>query len=254
MADYTEDYPGTENPREYRCPGDEQYVPGVGCVPQAPTTTTPNTGTRPAAPTCAGGAPVWSPDPTNSNPQSGGNGGFWFCPDAGDPGGGGPSVPNFDDLFAAYGGPREISFEDIPGAPRFDAPDFQAPTAEGIYADPSYQFRLGEGQKALERSAAGRGVLRTGGTLKDILSYGQNFASQEYGNIFDRAARNYDYQYRAARDEWSPTFLEWQTKASASQRAKELAFQRAWDEYVFSQQMKFNYFDSFQDSLNAGNA
>ena len=140
---------------------------------------------------------------------------------------------------------------DIPGAPRFDAPDWQAPTAEGIYSDPSYQFRLDEGRKALERSAAGRGVLRTGGTLKDILGWGQNFASQEYGNIFDRAARSYDYQYRAARDEWSPTFLEWQTRASSSQRAKELEFQRAWDEYVFGQQMKYNYFDTFQDTLNA---
>ena len=238
-----------DNINEYRCPGDETYVPGVGCVPAAPA----NSGTpaQPAAPNCAGGAsPIWSPDAANANPRSGGQGGFWYCPDAPDTGGG-ADIPDFDSLFSPYGGQRSINFDDIPGAPKFDAPDFQAPTADSIYSDPSYAFRLKEGQDALERSAAGRGVLRTGGTLKDILSYGQNYASQEYGNIFDRAGRAYDYQYRAARDEWSPTFLEWQTRASASQRAKELAFQRAWDEYVFGQQQKLNYFGILNNTLQS---
>jgi hypothetical protein len=46
--------------------------------------------------------------------------------------------------------------------------------------DPSYQWRLAEGQKALERSAASRGTLRTGGTLKALTRYAQDAASQEY--------------------------------------------------------------------------
>lgn len=45
---------------------------------------------------------------------------------------------------------------------------------------PGYQFRLGEGLKALERSAAARGTLLTGGTLKGLSRYGQEFASNEY--------------------------------------------------------------------------
>src|SRR4029453_17269270 len=53
--------------------------------------------------------------------------------------------------------------------------------------DPSYQFRLGEGQKALERSAAARGTLLGGGTLKAITNYGQKAASQEYQSAYDRA-------------------------------------------------------------------
>src|SRR4030095_4406332 len=53
--------------------------------------------------------------------------------------------------------------------------------------DPSYQFRLGEGQKALERSAAARGTLLGGGTLKAITNYGQQAASQEYQNAYARA-------------------------------------------------------------------
>lgn len=53
-------------------------------------------------------------------------------------------------------------------------------------ADPGYAFRLGEGQKALERSAAARGGLISGGALKAATRYGQDAASQEYQNAFNR--------------------------------------------------------------------
>jgi hypothetical protein len=53
-------------------------------------------------------------------------------------------------------------------------------------ADPGYQFRMAEGMKALERSAASRGILQSGGTLKDITRFGQDTASQEYQNAFTR--------------------------------------------------------------------
>lgn len=53
--------------------------------------------------------------------------------------------------------------------------------------DPSYQFRLNEGQRALEHSAAARGTLLGGGTLKAITNYGQNAASQEYQASYNRA-------------------------------------------------------------------
>jgi len=53
-------------------------------------------------------------------------------------------------------------------------------------ADPGYQFRMSEGTKALERSAAARGILQSGGTLKDITRFGQDAASQEYENAFRR--------------------------------------------------------------------
>lgn len=53
-------------------------------------------------------------------------------------------------------------------------------------ADPGYQFRMSEGLKALERSASARGILQSGGTLKDITRFGQDAASQEYQNAFQR--------------------------------------------------------------------
>jgi len=52
--------------------------------------------------------------------------------------------------------------------------------------DPGYAFRQSEGMKALERSAAARGQLLSGATLKGIQRFGQESASQEYGNAFNR--------------------------------------------------------------------
>jgi hypothetical protein len=53
-------------------------------------------------------------------------------------------------------------------------------------ADPGYAFRQAEGMKALERSASARGNLLSGGTMKGIQRFGQDLASQEYGNAFNR--------------------------------------------------------------------
>jgi hypothetical protein len=78
----------------------------------------------------------------------------------------------------------------------FNAPGLLAPWTESYQApnltdDPGFQFRLQEGQKALERSAASKGTLLTGGTLKDLAGYAQGMASQEYGAADARAFRNY---------------------------------------------------------------
>jgi hypothetical protein len=53
-------------------------------------------------------------------------------------------------------------------------------------ADPGYAFRLSEGQKALDRQAAARGGLISGGALKAAQRYGQEMGSQEYTNAFNR--------------------------------------------------------------------
>ena len=53
-------------------------------------------------------------------------------------------------------------------------------------ADPGYAFRLSEGQKALERNAAARGGLISGGALKAAQRYGQEMGTQEYTNAFNR--------------------------------------------------------------------
>jgi hypothetical protein len=59
-------------------------------------------------------------------------------------------------------------------------------TMDKFQADPGYAFRLKEGQKALERSAAARGGLLSGGTGKALQRFGQEMGSQEYTNAFNR--------------------------------------------------------------------
>jgi hypothetical protein len=57
---------------------------------------------------------------------------------------------------------------------------------EQFQQDPGYAFRLKEGQQALDRQAAARGGLISGGALKAATRYGQEMGSQEYTNAFNR--------------------------------------------------------------------
>lgn len=63
-------------------------------------------------------------------------------------------------------------------------------TMADYQADPGYAFRLSEGQKALERSAAARGMTNSGAALKAAQAYGQDLASQEFNNAYNRYNTN----------------------------------------------------------------
>ncbi len=67
-----------------------------------------------------------------------------------------------------------------------------------LQMDPGYQFRLSEGLKALDRQAAARGGLISGGALKAAQRYGQDVASQEFGSAYNRLARLADLGPQAA--------------------------------------------------------
>jgi hypothetical protein len=71
----------------------------------------------------------------------------------------------------------------VPAAFKFGMDQFQQ--------DPGYGFRLAEGQKALDRQAAARGGLISGGALKAAQRYGQDMGSQEYQNAYNRAFTGY---------------------------------------------------------------
>jgi len=59
--------------------------------------------------------------------------------------------------------------------------------ASSFETAPGYEFRKEEGQKGVENSAAARGGLLSGAALKAIQRYGQDFASNEYGNWFNQS-------------------------------------------------------------------
>jgi hypothetical protein len=60
----------------------------------------------------------------------------------------------------------------------FGMSDFQS--------DPGYNFRLSEGEKAIDRMARARGLSNAGGTYKALLRYNQDSASGEFSNAFNR--------------------------------------------------------------------
>lgn len=66
------------------------------------------------------------------------------------------------------------------------ATDYQQFGMQQFQQDPGYGFRMSEGMKALERGAAARGGLLSGATLKGVQRFGQDLASQEYQNAFNR--------------------------------------------------------------------
>lgn len=61
-----------------------------------------------------------------------------------------------------------------------------------LTSDPGYAFRLSEGLKALNRSAAAKGGMISGSALKAAERYGQEYGSQEYNNAYQRALTQYN--------------------------------------------------------------
>lgn len=65
-------------------------------------------------------------------------------------------------------------------------------TLANLVSDPGYQFRLQQGQETLENSAAARGNLLSGATLKDLTGYAQGMASQEGQAAFSRDMNSFN--------------------------------------------------------------
>jgi hypothetical protein len=87
--------------------------------------------------------------------------------------------------FVADGSRRTGDFFKNTSSPDYGryARDF---SMQDFQTDPGYAFRMSEGLKSLDRQAAARGGLISGGALKAAQRYGQDLGSQEYQNAFNR--------------------------------------------------------------------
>lgn len=72
-----------------------------------------------------------------------------------------------------------------PNAPGYGA-GMRPFDASMMYEDPGYAFRLSEGLDAINKTAAARGGLQSGAALREAARYGQDYASNEYNNAFNR--------------------------------------------------------------------
>lgn len=69
-------------------------------------------------------------------------------------------------------------------------------TGEDLENEPGYQFGLDQGRNTIDQSAASRGALLSGKTLKDLMSFGQDYAGTKYDAAFNRDAANKSRKYQ----------------------------------------------------------
>ncbi len=181
---------------------------GGGGVPQP--TINP---TQPIAPQLPGqtwpqgspnAAPNAAPQLAAAAPSSGGGGGNQFTGwQGGDPTGFGvpPAPYRSSGAAPSYTAPARPDVLNSPYvAPvwqggDFTAPtkpaslqsEFRAPTQAELEASPGYQARLTADQQARERSAAARGTILNGGTQLALGHAAQDYASNEYNNLFGQS-------------------------------------------------------------------
>jgi len=127
------------------------------------------------------GSPVQNPqaNPTSGLATAPGYGGQAYSGGAqqGQLGGASSAAGGFGSLMTPYSG------------------TFSAPTDITEQNDPGYQARLNLGTQALQQSAAARGSVLTGGTAKALDTYAQDYASNEYNNVYNRALNTFGTNY-----------------------------------------------------------
>lgn len=187
------------------------------------------------------------------------------APSSGGGGGGGASL--IDPYTAQFtppapvnlGGPAGIPY--IPPTPQFNAPTytpppaFVGPDAQTVLSRPGYAFRLNQGEQTLQNQKAAQGILGTGATLKAILGYGQDYASNEYQNEWNRALGEYNtnyqtqytdpykFAYQGALDAFAPQMQGYQTQAAAGQHQNDQNYLNAWNQQLFN-------YDVFRNQQN----
>jgi len=80
--------------------------------------------------------------------------------------------------------------------PEFDYQ--QKDFAFDTFSDPGAKYRFDQAQKALEASSAKKGMSLSSGLLKGLQTRGQDMASQEYANSYDRFLKDSAMRYNQA--------------------------------------------------------
>ena len=71
------------------------------------------------------------------------------------------------------------------------------------WKDPGYDYRLNEAQRLIDAQTASKGMTLGSGALKAMQTRGQDMASQEYQNAFDRWQKDSALRYGQASDKWT---------------------------------------------------
>jgi hypothetical protein len=93
---------------------------------------------------------------------------------------------------------------------------FTAPSLDNT-TDPGYKARLDIGRQMLENSAAAHGGILSGGTGQAEQQYGQDFASNEYQNVYNRALQNYNTSFNTFNQNQSNIYNRYASLAGLGQ-------------------------------------
>lgn len=96
-------------------------------------------------------------------------------------------------------------------------PSFTAPTAAQAQATPGYQFTLGQGEQAVQNSAAAKGGLLSGNTLNAEQQYGQGLADSTYQQTYNNALQGYQQNYNQFQNQQANTFNRYASLAGVGQ-------------------------------------
>ena len=126
-----------------------------------------------------GGKPVYNPEYYNTDPT------FKMAAEAFNASGRRPhdagATEDFRNLLLEYQ-------QDAPGSAQPQQAGGGLTVGEIMEMDPGYQFRLDQGLRGVRNTAGASGMLKSGGALKALTRYGQDYASGEFGNIYNRLA------------------------------------------------------------------
>lgn len=90
---------------------------------------------------------------------------------------------------------KELGFRDgtytAPQGPNMDLDAIGA----GYQASPGYQYALEQGQRAIERSRAARGLAQSGGALKELQRHAMGLQNQDYYNYVDQKRQGLQQNY-----------------------------------------------------------
>lgn len=206
------------------------YDPQTGNIAPTPTYTPNMGGAAPAA----GPAPGPTPGPT--------------------------SGPNLTSPFTGQW--QQPNVQPLPNAPQFQGPNYEKPPAfaapgyEDVLKDPGFQLRAKQGSDSFMASRAAMGAANTSNTLQDFINYNQNFASQEYGNVWNRSKSAYDTNYQtqyadpfkfklqSAEDAFAPQMVGYSTNAANIQHQNDVANSNSWQKFLSS-------YDIFKDQRDS---
>ena len=157
----------------------------------------------------------------------------------------GPEMPGQGFQYTGAGMPSTGFQYSGPGMPatgfQYSGPgmptqDFKAPTWDELKArDPGIQARLAEAQKAIETSAAARGMTMSGSTLGALQRQSQTLAANEYAPAYQRALGEYQQEFGQ----------DWQRQQEAYQRQRaenELLYGRGYQQQgdIYGRQLAEN--------------